>query len=159
MNKSYFAIAALLLLVIFTSAQNTNTGGINVGDKAPELVLSGHGSEFSLQKMNTGYVLVTFWTSAVPQSRIDNLQYHKAASLNDHVKHVSVNFDSSEGLMNQLALVDGLDLSSQYHPNAESQVDIMQHWNLNRESMVSYLVDPHGVVVACNPSVDKIARL
>ena len=102
MNKSYFSIAALLFILIFTSAQYNNSGDASVGQVAPALSIDNASKRFSLQAAHSNYVLVTFWSSANPASRIDNQIYTKSIENNSNIKYVAINLDRSEALLKQL---------------------------------------------------------
>lgn len=160
MNKSYFSIVAFLFILIFTSAQYNNSGDATVGQVAPALSLENTSNKFSLQAAHNHYVLVTFWSSANPESRIDNKIYAKNIENNSNVKHVAINLDRSQAMLKQLIIVDNLNAKSQFFiDNTDVKIDIMKQWNINHDNLASFLIDDKGIIIEKNPDLKTLAKL
>ncbi len=73
---------------------------------------------------------------------------------------VSMNVDRSEGVYRQTLLVDGLPAAGQYHCSDESvRSKMLRTWRQSEGRLSSLLIDPSGVVVAVNPTLDEVNRL
>ena len=82
MTKSLFALATLAILLVFTSAYYTTPADGRVGYQAPSLTMTTSDGTQSLSQLRGSYVVVTFWSSVHPESRIDNMQQARLARLN-----------------------------------------------------------------------------
>ena len=151
------AVGVIMLLVVSSAYYPAGSDSL-VGADAPDLELVNKYDEFSLKEFKGDYVLLSFWSSTDPRSRIANKAYNDFAGKRaDDLKYVSVNFDPSSGVFEELIKVDGLSGSNQYHIDGMKN-RIFSDYNL-RQGYASYLVAPDGVVVAMNPTVDELSDL
>ena len=119
MNKTLLILAVLGLLTLFTSAYYSAPADSRIGYKAPSLVLGDKNNDLSpLQQHRGEKVLLSFWSSDVPESRLVNLNYDRMLRDNGLV-HVSVNLDRSESVFNTVVALDNLDRSAQFHSSPE----------------------------------------
>ena len=95
-------IFVVLLISSLTSfvEKDKPTGGLNVGDIAPDFKIKTMSTEQqpiqNLSKMKGKYVLLSFWASYDAQSRMQNASLSNAlrsTSQNNNVEMVSVSFD------------------------------------------------------------------
>ena len=70
MKKTLLAVAAIAMLLVFSSAYNEKAIDSRVGYLAPNFTVSNADTTVSLQDLKGNYVLLTFWSSADAQSRI-----------------------------------------------------------------------------------------
>lgn len=157
MTKSLFALATLAILLVFTSAYYTTPADGRVGYQAPSLTMTTSDGTQSLSQLRGSYVVVTFWSSVRPESRIDNMQQARLARLNG-MKHVSVNMDESEALYSQLVNVDNLRSTLQWHCDSASQDKIRRTWRQESE-YCSFLIDPKGRIIQKDPTPSDLAQL
>ena len=90
----------VVLLVTLTSfvSKDKPTGGLNVGDIAPDFEIQSMSDEQlknELSNMKGKYVLLSFWASYDAQSRMQNASLSNAlrAATHQNVEMVSVSFD------------------------------------------------------------------
>lgn len=158
MTKSLFAIATLAILLLFTSAYYTTPADGRVGYQAPSLTITdSQMGSVSLAQLRGNYVLVTFWSSSQPDSRISNIGYDRATR-GTAIKHVSVNMDESEAIFQQLISVDNLDSQWQLHCATTLQDKVRRNWR-QESDYCSFLVDPEGIIVQTNPSIQDLAAI
>ena len=150
MTKSLFALATLAVLLVFTSAYYTTPADSRVGYQAPSLTVTTAQGTQSLSQLRGNYVVVTFWASVQPESRINNMQQARLARLNG-LKHVSVNMDQSEAMYAQLVTVDGLNSQLQWHCDSASQEQVRRTWRQESE-YCSFLIDPEGRIIQKDPT-------
>lgn len=157
MSKSLFTIATLAILLVFTSAYYTTPADGRVGYQAPSLTVDNQAGSISLSQLRGKYVVVSFWSSAQPESRISNLQLDRATSLRG-IHHMSVNMDESEALYHQLVNVDRLHSQWLSHCDSASQDQLRRTWRQERE-YCSFLIDPEGRIIQKNPTAQDLAHL
>ena len=100
-------IFVVLLISSLTSfvEKDKPTGGLNVGDMAPDFkiqTMSAEQSQTELSDLKGKYVLLSFWASYDAQSRMQNASLSnvlRSASRNDNVEMVSVSFDEYQSIL------------------------------------------------------------
>ena len=160
MNKTLLTIATLGLLILFTSAYYSAPADSRIGYKAPSLALGNSNNDLSpLQQHRGSNVLLTFWSSADPQSRLDNMHYDRLSrDAQDRYTHVSVNMDRSVNVFNSAIVLDDLDRSAQFFSSVEAQEDIVKSWRLD-DGYHSFLLDAQGVIIAVDPDEKTLSQL
>lgn len=160
MNKTLLTIATLGLLILFTSAYYSAPADSRIGYKAPSLALGNSNNGLSpLQQHRGSNVLLTFWSSADPQSRLDNMHYDRLSrDAQDRYTHVSVNMDRSVNVFNSAIVLDDLDRSAQFFSSVEAQEDIVKSWRLD-DGYHSFLLDAQGVIIAVDPDEKTLSQL
>ena len=160
MKKALFTLVTLAGLLVFTSARYDEPADSRVGHHAPQLPMTNaHGTMSLQQYRGQQYVILTFWTSSEPESRIANMRYDRAASRSERVAHMSVNLDRSEQLMEQLVKVDRLSKLSQFHCADDSRDQMVAKWRLDEQGPMSFLIDLEGNIVAVNPTVEQLEHI
>lgn len=157
MNKLFFIIATLAVVVLFTSASSNNEKSGVVGTAAGDFTVSNDDGQVSLRQLRGKYVLLTLWSSTDVVSRLDNIRCDRYAASSHSVERLSVNFDRSKALFNELVAADSLDVSTQYYCEREERSVFEQKWGTNQYN--TYLISPSGAVVAVNPTNQEISRL
>jgi hypothetical protein len=160
MNKTLLILAVLGLLTLFTSAYYSAPADSRIGYKAPSLVLGDDNNDLSpLQQQRGENVLLSFWSSDDPESRLDNLRYDRLVrDMDNGVVHVSVNLDRSESVFSSIVTIDNLDRSTHYHSSAEVQKSIIKSWRLE-DGFHSFLLDPNGKILAIDPDASTLKTL
>lgn len=160
MNKTLLTIATLGLLILFTSAYYSAPADSRIGYRAPSLALGNSNNGLSpLQQHRGSNVLLTFWSSADPQSRLDNMHYDRLSrDAQDRYTHVSVNMDRSVNVFNSAIVLDDLDRSAQFFSSVEAQEDIVKSWRLD-DGYHSFLLDAQGVIIAVDPDEQTLSQL
>lgn len=160
MNKTLLTIATLGLLILFTSAYYSAPADSRIGYKAPSLALGNSNNGLSPLLQHRGSnVLLTFWSSADPQSRLDNMHYDRLSrDAQDRYTHVSVNMDRSVNVFNSAIVLDDLDRSAQFFSSVEAQEDIVKSWRLD-DGYHSFLLDAQGVIIAVDPDEKTLSQL
>ena len=160
MNKTLLTIAVLGLLTLFTSAYYSAPADSRIGYKAPALVLGDSNNGLSpLQQHHGSNVLLTFWSSADAQSRLDNMRYDRLSrDAGERYTHVSVNMDRSISVFNNVIALDNLDRSAQFFSSLETQDEIIKNWRLE-EAYHTFLLDASGMIIAIDPDEKTLAQL
>lgn len=160
MNKTLLTIVTLVLLILFTSAYYTVPADGRIGYKAPALILGNSNNGLSpLQQHRGSNVLLTFWSSDDPQSRLENIRYDRMSRNSGvHYTHVSVNMDRSMSVFNSVIELDELDRSAQFFSSTDAQSSIIKGWRLE-EGYHSFLLDKDGIIIAIDPDEKTLAQL
>ena len=160
MNKTLLTIVTLGLLILFTSAYYTAPADGRIGYKAPALILGNSNNGLSpLQQHRGSNVLLTFWSSDDPQSRLENIRYDRMSRNSGvHYTHVSVNMDRSMSVFNSVIELDEVDRSAQFFSSTEAQSSIIKGWRLE-EGYHSFLLDKDGIIIAIDPDEKTLAQL
>ena len=151
-------MATLAVVMLFTSASSNNGKGGIVGKSAGDFTISNADGVMSLSQLRGKYVLLTLWSSADVVSRLDNIRCDRYASTSENVVPMSVNFDRSKLLFDELVAADSLNTSTQYYCERQDRSIFEQKWEANQQYN-SYLINPSGTVIAVNPSNQEINRL
>ena len=160
MNKTLLTIVVLGLLTLFTSAYYSAPADSRIGYKAPSLNLGNRNNGLSpLQQHMGDNVLLTFWSSADAESRLENMRYDRLSrdGQGNYVR-VSVNMDRSESVFNTILSTDTLSRTAHYGTSPDVQDDIIKSWRLE-DGFHTFLLDPEGVIVAIDPDEQTLARL
>lgn len=157
MNKTLLTIVTLVLLTLFTSAYYATPADSRVGYKAPALVLDSDNELSPLRQHRGESVLLTFWSSADADSRLDNMRYDRLSRDAAYV-HVSVNLDRSASVFNSIVNIDSLNRLTHYGTSAEMHDAIIQSWRLE-SGYHSFLIDREGVIVAVDPDEKTLAMV
>ena len=160
MNKTLLTIAVLGLLTLLTSAYYSAPADSRIGYKAPALILGNDNNGLSpLQQHRGENVLLTFWTSSDPQSRLEDKRYDWLSRQQGvRYTHVSVNLDRSVSVFNSIVALDSLDRSTHYAVSPEVQESVIQSWRLE-EGFHSFLLDPEGRIIAVDPDTKTLTSL
>lgn len=158
MTKTLFAIVTVAFLIVFTSVGSTEVVDSKVGHEAPQLELDGRAGKMSLQSHRGGYVLLTFWSSDDANSRVKNLQYDRAADKKEGVVHLSVNFDRTENLFEEICKMDNLSQGTQFYCNDEQRMRLLELWR-QENGYSTFLINPEGLIVAVNPELSELQKI
>ena len=156
-------IFVVLLISSLTSfvEKDKPTGGLNVGDIAPDFKIKTMSTEQqpiqNLSKMKGKYVLLSFWASYDAQSRMQNVSLNNALqNLSKDVKMVSVSFDDYQSVFSETIRKDKVQSSDCYLETKGEASSIFKKYNLDR-GFKNYLLDDRGVIVAKNISASQLS--
>ena len=136
-----------------------------IGEEAPQIVVGQGDSAVSLASLRGNWVILSFWSAADAHSRMSQNQI--AAMLRDSstvrkadgVKVLSVNFDRSERLMNEIVAIDNLDENSQYHIGDEDMAISLRRIYRMDEGLRTFLINPEGELIAADPSEAELCHI
>ena len=113
----------------------------------------------NLSTLHGKWVILSFWSAADAQSRIAASQsYKNAENLNADINFISVNFDRSEALMNEIAQIDGIGGTLLHITDTDSALQLRRKFSMN-SGLRTFLIDPEGQLTAVDPSPEQIKRL
>ena len=157
-------IFVVLLISSLTSfvEKDKPTGGLNVGDMAPDFkiqTMSAEQSQTELSDLKGKYVLLSFWASYDAQSRMQNASLSNAlhsTSPNNNVEMVSVSFDEYQSIFEETIRKDQIVTPTCFVETKGESSGIFKKYRLGR-GFTNYLLDDNGVIIAKNISAAELS--
>lgn len=157
-----FCLAAIISLLSMSSSIKTNKAstGYYPGEQIPTIVLSGlEGNKLDVSECKGKKVVLSFWAAYDAQSRASNVQLYNYLKENEpDVVFLSVSFDENRNVFERTALLDNMDLNSQFCDEAGTDSKIYKDFQL-RSGFKNYLIDENGVILAMGLSIEKLKNL
>ena len=157
-------IFVVLLIGSLTSfvEKDKPTGGLNVGDIAPDFKIQSMSAGqplAELSDMKGKYVLLSFWASYDAHSRMQNasLSYVlRSASRNENVEMVSVSFDEYQSIFKETVRKDQIVTPTCFVETKGESSGLFKKYRLGR-GFTNYLLDENGVIIAKNISAAELS--
>ena len=157
-------IFVVLLIGSLTSfvEKDKPTGGLNVGDIAPDFKIQSMSAGqplAELSDMKGKYVLLSFWASYDAHSRMQNASLSnvlRSASRNENVEMVSVSFDEYQSIFKETVRKDQIVTPTCFVETKGESSGLFKKYRLGR-GFTNYLLDENGVIIAKNISAAEIS--
>ena len=157
-------IFVVLLIGSLTSfvEKDKPTGGLNVGDIAPDFKIQSMSAGqplAELSDMKGKYVLLSFWASYDAQSRMQNVSLSnvlRSASRNENVEMVSVSFDEYQSIFKETVRKDQIVTPTCFVETKGESSGLFKKYRLGR-GFTNYLLDENGVIIAKNISAAELS--
>ncbi|MGI6794989.1 TlpA family protein disulfide reductase [Bacteroides sp. KG68] len=156
-------IFVVLLISSLTSfvEKDKSTGGLNVGDMAPDFKIqsmSAGQSQIGLSDLKGKYVLLSFWASYDAQSRMQNVSLSNAlhSAFRNDVEMVSVSFDEYRSIFEETIRKDQIATPTCFVETKGESSGLFRKYRLSR-GFTSYLLDDNGVIIAKNISASELS--
>ena len=157
-------IFVVLLIGSLTSfvEKDKPTGGLNVGDIAPDFKIQSMSAGqplAELSDMKGKYVLLSFWASYDAHSRMQNASLSnvlRSASRNDNVEMVSVSFDEYHSIFKETVRKDQIVTPTCFVETKGESSGLFKKYRLGR-GFTNYLLDENGVIIAKNISAAELS--
>ena len=142
-------IFVVLLIGSLTSfvEKDKPTGGLNVGDIAPD---------FKIQSMSAGQPLAELYDA---HSRMQNASLSnvlRSASRNENVEMVSVSFDEYQSIFKETVRKDQIVTPTCFVETKGESSGLFKKYRLGR-GFTNYLLDENGVIIAKNISAAELS--
>lgn len=163
-------LLAAAVFIISVAAYTERVYQPREGFRAPSFeltALADTSSRLSLADLRGQYVLLSFWSAADPLSRMRNMSNDLmvrsidsllSPSSADTLNFISVNFDASRRLVEEIAMRDSLNLNDILLAAGPAARRLLTDYHL-ADGYRTYLIDPSGKVVARNPTEETIMEL
>ncbi|WP_288669449.1 thioredoxin-like domain-containing protein [uncultured Bacteroides sp.] len=157
-------IFVVLLIGSLTSfvEKDKPTGGLNVGDIAPDFKIQSMSAGqplAELSDMKGKYVLLSFWASYDAHSRMQNASLSnvlRSASHNENVEMVSVSFDEYQSIFKETVRKDQIVTPTCFVETKGESSGLFKKYRLGR-GFTNYLLDENGVIIAKNISAAELS--
>lgn len=161
MKKTLKFIVIFAVLLVSISAYSGKIIDASNGYIAPSLNLRNEQKSVSLENLKGKYVLLSFWSSTDALSRVACNEYtafEKEISAEDQFCLLSVNFDQSNGLFQEIVRRDNLNPKSQFYVQGDEAKKIKEKFHLE-DGYNSLLIDPTGRIISTNPSTSTLKKV
>ena len=157
-------IFVVLLIGSLTSfvEKDKPTGGLNVGDIAPDFKIQSMSAGqplAELSDMKGKYVLLSFWASYDAHSRMQNASLSnvlRSASRNENVEMVSVSFDEYQSIFKETVRKDQIVTPTCFVETKGESSGLFKKYRLGR-GFTNYLLEENGVIIAKNISAAELS--
>ena len=155
-------IFVVLLISSLTSfvEKDKPTGGLNVGDIAPDFKIQSMSAGqplAELSDMKGKYVLLSFWASYDAQSRMQNVSLNNVLRSDmPNVEMVSVSFDEYRSVFEETIRKDQIVTPTCFVETKGEDSGLFKKYRLNR-GFTNYLLDGNGVIIAKNISAAELS--
>ena len=154
-------IFVVLLISSLTSfvEKDKPTGGLNVGDMAPDFkiqTMSAEQSQTELSDLKGKYVLLSFWASYDAQSRMQNASLSNALRSSHNVEMVSISFDEYQSIFKETVRKDQIVTPTCFVETEGEDSGLFKKYRLGR-GFTNYLLDDNGVIIAKNISAAELS--
>ena len=154
-------IFVVLLIGSLTSfvEKDKPTGGLNVGDIAPDFKIQSMSAGqplAELSDMKGKYVLLSFWASYDAQSRMQNVSLSNVLRSSRNVEMVSVSFDEYQSIFKETVRKDQIVTPPCFVETEGEDSRLFKKYRLNR-GFTNYLLDGNGVIIAKNISAADLS--
>ena len=157
-------IFVVLLIGSLTSfvEKDKPTGGLNVGDIAPDFKIQSMSAGqplAELSDMKGKYVLLSFWASYDAHSQMQNASLSnvlRSASRNENVEMVSVSFDEYQSIFKETVRKDQIVTPTCFVETKGESSGLFKKYRLGR-GFTNYLLDENGVIIAKNISAAELS--
>ena len=148
-------IFVVLLIGSLTSfvEKDKPTGGLNVGDIAPDFKIQSMSAGqplAELSDMKGKYVLLSFWASYDAHSRMQNASLSnvlRSASRNENVEMVSVSFDEYQSIFKETVRKDQIVTPTCFVETKGESSGLFKKYRLGR-GFTNYLLDAKNISAA-----------
>lgn len=156
--KWFFVVLLISSLISFVG-KDKPTGGLNMGDVAPDFTIkttSKEQSAIDLSSLKGRYVLLSFWASYDAQSRMKNVSLNNALRASQKVKMVSVSFDEYQSIFKETIKKDQIVTPTCFVETEGEDSRLFKEYRLSR-GFTNYLLDGNGVIIAKNISAAELS--
>lgn len=158
--KWLFVVLLISSLTSFVE-KDKPTGGLNVGDVAPDFIIESTLNEqhkLDLTDLKGRYVLLSFWASYDAPSRMKNVRLNNAlrSTARNNVEMVSVSFDEYQSVFKETIRKDQIVTPTCFVETQGEDSGLFKKYRLNR-GFTNYLLDGNGVIIAKNISAAELS--
>lgn len=161
MKKTMLIIVSFAMMLLTMSAFVDERRGARIGSEAPALVVERADSSLALEGLRGKKVVLSFWSAADAESRLDQARLAAAIRNNgsdSETAVVSVNLDRSEKLMREIAALDNLDSDSQFHVGDATAENAIREVFEMADGLRTFIIDERGVIVTVDPTSQQLAE-
>lgn len=160
MKKTILIFSLFIGLLITSSGFNKTSLNTSVGKELPEISNNMISEALNQCERDGKYVLLNFWSSADGISRQSTNEY--TSWLNKHgngkIDLLSINFDKSERLFQEIVKRDSLNDEMQFNVSGNQAMQIKDDFHLDN-GYGSLLIDPSGQIISHNPTPDFLRSI
>lgn len=157
--KWLFVVLLISFLTSFVEKDKKPSGGLSMGDVAPDFSVKSTSNEQALFRLNEfkgKYILLNFWASYDAQSRMQNICFDHVLRSAHGVKMVSISFDEYRSVFQETIRKDQIATPTCFVETTGEKSDLFKDYRL-KKGFANYLLDGNGVIIAKNISVAELS--
>ncbi len=165
MKKLKIIIAGFAILLMSASAFADKHLQAALGDEAPRLVIENDSTTLSLESLKGKWVILSFWSAGDAESRMYQNQVstlsqaYKHTAAHQPIEIISVNFDRSKQLMEEIISIDHLDSDMQFHIENPSEIKSIRKTFRMNEGLRTFVINPEGKLTIADPTEEELKKL
>lgn len=152
-------IVSFAMMLLTMSAFVDVRRSARIGSEAPTLVVERADSSLSLDELRGKKVVLSFWSAADAQSRLDQNRIAAAIRQTGHDSEtvvVSVNLDRSKKLMNEVVALDNLDSDSQFHVDDATAESAIREVFEMADGLRTFIINERGEIETVDPTQQQL---
>lgn len=155
--KTKYFISALAIAAFLSSSMPLGSRSIEIGKEAPAITLSSNANINSLASLKGKYVVVNFWSSKDPASRITNSHLAKLIKNlpQGKIRFVSICVDDDQFISKEIIKADKLSEDALFLSINDLAPDVAVDFQIATGNR-SFLMDPYNHLVSISPSDNDI---
>lgn len=160
MREKLLTVVTVLIFFLFSSLRSAQEVKTEIGSFAPELnIKDGNNKALRLSQYRGKYVILNFWSSDDPTSRIRHAEYSKYGR-EKNICVISVGYDRTNTLSKAIMRQDGIDDGDvlQLFDEQGSESENFKHYRL-WNGYSGYLIDKDGRIVAKDPTIEQLGKI
>lgn len=159
--KNTILILSLFIgLLVTSSGFNKTSLNTSIGKNMPEIADAKINDALRQCEREGKYVLLSFWSTSDGLSRqsVNDYTSWLKTNGNDKIDLLSVNFDKSERLFEEIVKRDGLIDEMQFNVSGNQAYKIKDEFHLD-DGFGSLLLDPSGKIISHNPTREELDEI
>ncbi|MDE5553672.1 MAG: thioredoxin family protein [Muribaculaceae bacterium] len=156
-KKTILIFSLFIGLLLTSSGFNRTSLNTSIGKDMPTIADEQINNALKQCENDGKYVLLSFWSTSDALSRQSVNDYTSWLKTNGNSKIdlLSVNFDKSERLFQEIVKRDGLNSDMQFNVSGNQAFKIKDEFHLDK-GYGSILLDPSGKIIAHNPTREQL---
>lgn len=165
MKKLKFLIVSFAVLLMATSAFADKHQDVAIGNEIPMLVIKKDSTELSISSLRGKWVILSFWSTTDAESRLTQNQITTITNelsqtdQNMPVELISVNFDRSKQLMQEIVKIDQLNSEMQFHIENRDEIATLRKTFRMDNALRTFVINPQGKLVFADPTEDDLRQI
>lgn len=159
-KKTILIFSLFIGLLLTSSGFNKTSLNTSIGKEMPSIADEQINNALKQCESDGKYVLLSFWSSsdALSRQNVNDYTSWLKANGNSKIDLLSVNFDKSERLFQEIVRRDGLNSEMQFNVSGNQAYKIKDEFHLDK-GYGSILLDPSGKIIAHNPTREELENL
>lgn len=155
--KTKYLFSAIAIAAFLSSSMPMGSRSLEIGKEAPAITLSSTAKIDGLSSLEGKYVVVNFWSSNDPASRITNSHLAKLIKNlpQEKIRLVSVCVDGDQFISNEIMRADNLSDEALFLSINDLAPDVAVDFQISTGNR-SFLMDPYNNLISISPSDQDI---
>lgn len=156
-KKTILIFSFFIGLLVTSAGYNKTSLNTTIGKTIPEIADENINNALRQCEQDGKYILLSFWSTSDGLSRqsVNDYTSWLKSNGNNKIDLLSVNFDKSERLFQEIVKRDGLFSDMQFNVSGNQAYKLKNEFHLD-DGYGSLLLDPNGKIIAHNPTREQL---